>query len=67
MVSNNNQLSSGSPADFYITGSGTYFLSGAPKIQTHLAVVGATSNLSAGFNLITNDTMNITYQKTLKN
>ena len=60
MVSNNNQLSSGSPADFYITGSSTYS-------QTHLAVVGATSNLSAGFNLITNDTMNITYQKTLKN
>jgi len=60
MVSNNNQLSSGSPADFYITGSSTY-------PQTHLAVVGATSNLSAGFNLITNDTMNITYQKTMKN
>ena len=58
MVSNNNQLSSGSPADFYITGSSTYS-------QTHLAVVGATSNLSAGFNLITIDKLNITYQKSI--
>ena len=58
MVSNTNQMTSGSPADFYITGSSTYS-------QTHLAVVGATSNLSAGFNLVTDDTINITYQKTL--
>ena len=58
IVSNTNQMTSGSPADFYITGSSTYS-------QTHLAVVGATSNLSAGFNLVTDDTINITYQKTM--
>jgi hypothetical protein len=56
LVSNNNQLSSNDPADFFLTGSSTYS-------QTHLAVVGATSNLSAGFNLRPTDKLNISYQK----
>ena len=56
LVSNNNQLNSNDPADFFLTGSSTYG-------QTHLAVKGNTSNLSPGYNLITNDKLNITYQK----
>jgi len=60
MVSNNNQLSSDDPADFYLTGSATYS-------QTHLAVKSNTSNLSPGFNLRTTDNMNMTYQKRLRN
>jgi hypothetical protein len=56
LVSNNSQLNSDTPADFFLTGSTTYS-------QTHLAVVGATSNLSAGFNLRPTDKLNISYQK----
>ena len=58
LVSNNNQLSSNDPADFFLTGSSTYS-------QTHLAVLGNSSNLSPGFNLVTNDRLHITYQKTM--
>jgi hypothetical protein len=56
LVSNNNQLSSNDPADFFLTGSSTYS-------QTHLAVKGQASNLSAGFTLKTTDKLNISYQK----
>ena len=56
LVSNNNQLNSNDPADFFITGSSTYS-------QTHLAVKGQASNLSAGFTLKTADKLNISYQK----
>ena len=58
MISNTNQMTSGSPADFFLTGSSTYS-------QTHLAVLGNSSNLSPGFNLVTNDRLHITYQKTM--
>jgi len=58
LISNNNQLSSNDPADFYLTGSSTYG-------QTHLAVKGNTSNLSPGYNLITNDKLHIVYQKSM--
>ena len=58
MISNTNQMTSGSPADFFITGSSTYG-------KTHLAVLGNSSNLSPGFNLVTNDRLHITYQKTM--
>ena len=58
MVSNTNQMTSGSPADFFITGSSTYG-------KTHLAVLGNSSNLSPGFNLVTLDRLHITYQKTM--
>ena len=58
LVSNNNQLSSNDPADFFITGSSTHN-------KTHLAVLGNSSNLSPGFNLVTNDRLHITYQKTM--
>ena len=57
MISNTNQMTSESPADFFLTGSSTYS-------QTHLAVLGNSSNLSPGFNLVTNDRLHITYQKT---
>ena len=57
MISNTNQMTSGSPADFFITGSSTHN-------KTHLAVLGNSSNLSPGFNLVTNDRLHITYQKT---
>jgi hypothetical protein len=56
LVSNNNQLSSNDPADFFLTGSSTYS-------QTHLAVKGQASNLSAGFTSKTTDKLNISYQK----
>ncbi len=56
LVSNNNQLNSNDPADFFLTGSSTYS-------QTHLAVKGQASNLSAGFTLKTTDKLNISYQK----
>ena len=59
LVSNDNQVSSADPADFYLTGSATYS-------NTHLAVKANTSNLSPGFNLRTNDDLNINYQKTLR-
>jgi hypothetical protein len=58
MISNTNQMTSESPADFFLTGSSTYS-------QTHLAVLGNSSNLSPGFNLVTNDRLHITYQKTM--
>ena len=58
MISNTNQMTSGSPADFFITGSSTHN-------KTHLAVLGNSSNLSPGFNLVTNDRLHITYQKTM--
>ena len=58
LVSNNNQLNSNDPADFFLTGSSTYS-------QTHLAVKGNTSNLSPGNNLKTADKLNIVYQKTM--
>ena len=58
MISNTNQMTSGSPADFFLTGSSTYN-------KTHLAVLGNSSNLSPGFNLVTNDRLHITYQKTM--
>ena len=58
MISNTNQMTSGSPADFFLTGSSTYN-------KTHLAVLGNSSNLSPGFNLVTDDRLNITYQKTV--
>jgi hypothetical protein len=58
MVSNTNQMTSGSPADFFITGSSTYG-------KTHLAVLSPSSNLSPGFNLVTSDRLHITYQKTV--
>lgn len=58
MISNTNQESSDDPADFFLTGSSTFS-------KTHLAVKGNSSNLAPGFNLITNDRLNITYQKTV--
>jgi hypothetical protein len=58
MISNTNQESSDDPADFFLTGSSTYS-------RTHLAVKGNSSNLAPGFNLVTNDRLNITYQKTM--
>lgn len=58
MISNTNQASSDDPADFFLTGSSTFS-------KTHLAVKGNSSNLAPGFNLITNDRLNITYQKTV--
>ncbi len=58
MVSNQNQLSNSDPADFFLTGSSTYS-------RTTLAVKGASSNLSAGFNLKTDDTITIVSQKTM--
>ena len=58
MVSNTNQMTSGSPADFFLTGSSTYG-------KTHLAVLAPSSNLSPGFNLVTLDRLHITYQKTM--
>ena len=58
LVTNNNQLNSNDPADFFITGSSTYS-------KTHLAVKGNSSNLSPGYNLKTTDKLNIVYQKTL--
>ena len=58
MISNTNQESSDDPADFFLTGSSTFS-------KTHLAVKGNSSNLAPGFNLVTNDRLNITYQKTV--
>ena len=58
MVSNTNQMTSGSPADYFLTGSSTYG-------KTHLAVLSPSSNLAPGFNLKTTDRLNITYQKTM--
>jgi hypothetical protein len=58
MVSNTNQMTSGSPADFFLSGSSTYG-------KTHLTVLAPSSNLSPGFNLKTTDRLNINYQKTV--
>ena len=58
MVSNTNQMTSGSPADFFLTGSSTYG-------KTHLAVLSPSSNLAPGFNLKPTDRLNIVYQKTV--
>ena len=58
MVSNTNQMTSGSPADFFLTGSSTYG-------KTHLAVLAPSSNLAPGFNLKPTDRLNIVYQKTV--
>ncbi len=58
MVSNTNQMTSGSPADFFLTGSSTYG-------KTHLAVLAPSSNLAPGFNLKSTDRLNIVYQKTV--
>ena len=58
MISNTNQESSNDPADFFLTGSSTFS-------KTHLAVKGNSSNLAPGFNLVTLDRLNITYQKTV--